>query len=412
MTRSLLIIILVFLITNSYAQQDDLIDISGHADCENAITISTTKIFGPTTAPNGFGETLEIKDNQLGNKYYFEQEHNTVWYRFKIVKDGILTFDIIPENINDDYDFILYKVNSDEYFFCNYGVKNKIDKPIRSNISRNNKELRSMTGLEEEAQDEFINSGVGESYSKPIEVKTGELYYLVVDNVYDGGSGHSIIFNDSETYNISGIVKDETTGKPIKAEITLEDYSTGNVIARTETNSATGKYTLKVNKDSIAENGNYNLSIFAAKYFFQDKIYTAKEIITPQIDGFVSKLKALAKGKSLAIQNINFYGNSPKVLPKSKPYLKRIYKLLDTNKSLVILIEGHTNGVGMLNDASHQPLSEARAQTVYQYLIDNGIKKERLSTIGYGCTKMLYPNGHSSWEQSANRRVEIKIIEY
>ena len=41
----------------------------------------------------------------------------------------------------------------------------------------------------------FVHSGVGPSYVKYIAVKKGEAYYLLVDNVYDHGKGHTIRFH-------------------------------------------------------------------------------------------------------------------------------------------------------------------------------------------------------------------------
>lgn len=396
-----------------HGQKEGLIDISGHADCENAITINSEGVFGPTNSPAGYGDILEISDNKLGDKYYFEQEHNTVWYRFVTQKDGILTFDIVPENLKDDYDFMLFKVNDDEYFFCTYEVKNKIARPVRTNISRNNTSIRSMTGLEEESTNEYISSGIGKPYSKALEVKAGEKYYLLVDNVYENGEGHSIVFNQGKHVKMTGTVVDNETGKPIRANITLEDYTTGEIIAKGETNPANGRYLLKIPEDSLSENKKYNISVFAEKYFFDDQIITGKEIKLPPPKGFIAKLERLAKGKSLAIKNILFIGDRDIVIPSSLPYLRRLYKLMKNNPGLVIEIEGHTNGVGMGSEVyDHQTLSEKRAKTVYNYLVENGIDKSRMSTTGYGCSRMLYPKGTKESELQANRRVEIKIIDY
>jgi tRNA G10 N-methylase Trm11 len=177
------------------AQVKESKDISKHGDCISALEIDIRHFFGPTTAPSGHGNELEIDGNKLGNTLYFEKEHNTTWYKFTIPNDGLLSLDIIPLDFEDDYDFILYKLERDEYFFCNYGVKNQISKPIRTNLSRNKKQIRSMTGLEEKASQTHVSSGIGQSYSKSINVIKGETYYLVTDNVYDNGSGHSIKFS-------------------------------------------------------------------------------------------------------------------------------------------------------------------------------------------------------------------------
>ncbi len=52
-----------------------------------------------------------------------------------------------------------------------------------------------------------------------------------------------------------------------------------------------------------------------------------------------------------------------------------------------------------------------RALVVYNYLLRYGISEERISYKGYGNWEMRFPNAQTERQQSANRRVEIKILE-
>jgi hypothetical protein len=79
-----------------------------NADCASPILVKDTIIFSPHT-PKGIGNDLEIHDNPEDDLMYFENEHNTIWYKFSAWETAQLTFDIIPVNSNDDYDFMLYK---------------------------------------------------------------------------------------------------------------------------------------------------------------------------------------------------------------------------------------------------------------------------------------------------------------
>ena len=82
---------------------------------------------------------------------------------------------------------------------------------------------------------------------------------------------------------------------------------------------------------------------------------------------------------------------------------------MNKNRQLRILIEGHTNGCG----PTIQVLSEQRAQTIKEYLVaKEGIDKERIETLGKGCSEMLFPETGTFAEQEQNRRVEIKVLEY
>ena len=57
-----------------------------------------------------------------------------------------------------------------------------------------------------------------------------------------------------------------------------------------------------------------------------------------------------------------------------------------------------------------QRLSEDRAKAVKKFLKNNGILPDRMTTKGYGNTKMKYEKPKKTWQEEANRRVEILII--
>lgn len=163
-----------------------------NSDCTSPILIKDSILFSPHS-PKGTGNIIEIKDNKPDDTLYFEKEHNTIWYKFIAKESGNLTFDIIPINQNDDYDFILYRYNGKN--FSSKVMEKKI-KPLRTCISRNDKKLKSMTGLSlAESSKNYIHSGLGASYVKYVLVKKGEIFYLLLDNVNANGNGHSIRFH-------------------------------------------------------------------------------------------------------------------------------------------------------------------------------------------------------------------------
>jgi outer membrane protein OmpA-like peptidoglycan-associated protein len=56
--------------------------------------------------------------------------------------------------------------------------------------------LKGRTGLFlDESLPPYVHSGVGASYVKYFNVQKGETYYLLVDNVYNNGNGHTIHFH-------------------------------------------------------------------------------------------------------------------------------------------------------------------------------------------------------------------------
>lgn len=69
-------------------------------------------------------------------------------------------------------------------------------------------------------------------------------------------------------------------------------------------------------------------------------------------------------------------------------------------------IAGHTDTNG--GDRCNQRLSEARAQSIADFLIAAGIAPERLRPIGYGETRPIASNDTNEGRE-ANRRVEFSF---
>jgi outer membrane protein OmpA-like peptidoglycan-associated protein len=73
-----------------------------------------------------------------------------------------------------------------------------------------------------------------------------------------------------------------------------------------------------------------------------------------------------------------------------------------------IEINGHTDNIG--SDQYNLNLSEKRANSVTDYLVENGIANQRLVAKGYGETMPKATNETEEGRQ-VNRRVEFAIIE-
>jgi outer membrane protein OmpA-like peptidoglycan-associated protein len=214
---------------------------------------------------------------------------------------------------------------------------------------------------------------------------------------------------NEEYAEINGLVTDEDL-KPIVANISLKDMN--------------GKIIKSTNSDS---NGNYKMNIIIHKfepysltYFNADRYFNVVNFNTgksnPAYKNIKTILPSLKAGKNFILKNMNFYGGSTILIPASISSLEMLLKLMKTNPYLKIQIEGHVNNPSTLSayqkssTTYDKSLSENRALTVYEYLIQNGIEKERMTTIGYGSQKMLFPNAANDREMEQNRRVEIKII--
>ncbi len=114
---------------------------------------------------------------------------------------------------------------------------------------------------------------------------------------------------------------------------------------------------------------------------------------------------ALMSDGRVATQGIFFDTGSDRIRAESGPTLKQIGDMLKDHADLKLLIEGHTDNVGVA--ASNLALSDKRAAAVKSYLVTTlGVAGARLTTKGFGDTKPATPNTTSEGRQQ-NRRVEL-----
>lgn len=116
--------------------------------------------------------------------------------------------------------------------------------------------------------------------------------------------------------------------------------------------------------------------------------------------------------------NSNAFSTSDQsVIQKNEYVLKRIAQILNRYRGYSIVIEGHANPTRWQNPADAakeereelQPLSEKRAQSVKDALVNLGVDSSRINVIGMGGTKTLvHPSERDNiWK---NRRVEFILI--
>ncbi|MBR1911117.1 MAG: OmpA family protein [Treponema sp.] len=120
-------------------------------------------------------------------------------------------------------------------------------------------------------------------------------------------------------------------------------------------------------------------------------------------------VKKSEKGLTLSIENIQFKPESAVLLDSEKEKINQLAKILEAYPNNDILITGHTAYAP--GGADPQKLSELRAQSVADYLIQLGVKDQyHIFTQGYGDKKPIAPNDTQA-NRAKNRRVEITIID-
>ncbi len=111
--------------------------------------------------------------------------------------------------------------------------------------------------------------------------------------------------------------------------------------------------------------------------------------------------------KPIVLNNIFFETGSASLLNTSYSELDLLKTFLFDHADLRIEIRGHTDNTG--NDVFNQTLSNDRARAVYEYLVNQGISRSRLTFHGYGAS-MPVDNNNTEEGRQKNRRTEFIII--
>lgn len=114
----------------------------------------------------------------------------------------------------------------------------------------------------------------------------------------------------------------------------------------------------------------------------------------------------VVSGKSYRLNNINFATNASDLPHESRQMLIDFADWLKANASIQIRVEGHTDNIGQT--AANLALSKARAQSVHDFLLNQGISADRLAFEGYGSARPLASNSTEEG-RAKNRRTEFFI---
>jgi outer membrane protein OmpA-like peptidoglycan-associated protein len=378
-----------------------------HADCNNLLELKDTVYI--TKNITGFGLKKEFSGNDLENKLGFEEEANSIWYLIKIPADGKFTFEIIAQDNDDDWDFLLYEHLN---LFCKRIDSNKIT-PIRSNLSRS-----ATTGLSLTSTQEYSGAGLNDNFSKYINVKEGEEYVLVVNNPKNANGTHKLILHLPQKEIIIKKEAEVVVQKPDpnlkKFKLEIKNKSTKQVLSANVSITGLKKETIELQDLTEYETEivkqNYEVNVIAYAEGFMLSSFDYKLSKTRSVENEIIYLDKIEEGKKVNLKTIQFYGERADFLPTAEGALSALLSFMQTNSTIKVEIEGHVNGPDQSNTSAFKKLSFARALAVKKYLVENGIEGDRIQYVGYGNSQMLYPYPKKEEEHSANRRVEVKII--
>lgn len=191
-------------------------------------------------------------------------------------------------------------------------------------------------------------------------------------------------------------VRNAKTGENMAAHVRFIDQNTEKEIAKATTDAATGGYSIALPMGST-----YRVHIEAEEFFAEEGFITNLYAT----DSFA--LQPIEKKKAIVLHNLYFATNKTAILPESEAALSDLYDMLTENPEIRIQIIGHTDAVG--SDKDNQILSEGRANSVRQNMIDRGIDPSRIEAIGKGESEPIATNDTEEG-RAKNRRVEFIVL--
>jgi outer membrane protein OmpA-like peptidoglycan-associated protein len=196
-------------------------------------------------------------------------------------------------------------------------------------------------------------------------------------------------------------ISDKDTEEGLVAEVMITNLNREETIFFSAQDVKDGKITAM-----LREGDQYEFTIRGAQgYSFHNQVVDFAKEDTRSLSAELVSLKAKT---SIRLNNINFGSNSAELSAESFPELNRVVQLIKDNPNIVIEIAAHTDNVG--SPSYNLILSEKRAQSVVNYLLDNAVSTERLVAKGYGLRKPMVPNT-SDENKALNRRVEFNILD-
>lgn len=205
-------------------------------------------------------------------------------------------------------------------------------------------------------------------------------------------------------YGAEGIVRHGETKVPLDSALVQLLANDGSLIEEMYT-GPTGHYQFALQGES-----DYRLVVERAGFFKQSARITTKGKTNTVIHTDFN-LFPLQVDQVVRLDNIYYDLAKWNIRADAAVELDKLVQTLNDNPSVKIELSSHTDCRG--NDAYNMNLSEKRAKSAVDYLIKQGIAKDRLTAKGYGETKPVETcecTKCTEEQHQANRRTEFKVL--
>ena len=396
-------------------------------DCLFAIPLTLDKPYGPTTAPDGGGRIQEVVADKA-HPNLFEREHNTVWYKVSIPYNGDLEISIVQRNEWDDYDFLVYKNTG--IYFSNQVIQNKV-MPVAVNLGAVDsnglaaaalgkggakgkaasagkgegaatgkaaaakgdgktgvkkaaerlpggdgaESVKPTIGMSHEATDVMLTKKSFGGMIKSIPVRMGEEYYIVLDCIGGKGQGHTITVSvQADAYEPLVLFYDKKGRKYVDVDLMILERG------------ASGERQLV--KDDAFRGGRvkfvpgFSYTLYAKKegYFSIYREFNSRDLML-QDTVMLYQMERTEKGSTFQIKNLYFEADEATLIGNYDSVLMDYVAMFRNHPDVTFLVKGYVQSYGVDEEAD-MLLSLARAKSVKEYFMKQGIAEDRITTAG------------------------------
>lgn len=237
-----------------------------------------------------------------------------------------------------------------------------------------------------------------------------------------GGSGRDDILG-FKVLKMDSIEPEEVIPEPTELKIFVYDQVTGEGLSEAVVNVFTSRGQL-VNAVQMDENGvlfqdkelyNGQQLRFIASYPEYSTVRKIIDVATlPEENAEIRLPLNKDLGKVLQINPIYFDYDKANIRPDAAIELNKIIRIMKENPTMVIEVASHTDSRG--RNPYNSELSQRRAKSSREYIIDRGIAPNRIFGQGYGELQLTNECEDgvdcSEYKHQLNRRTEFRIIRF
>ena len=199
-------------------------------------------------------------------------------------------------------------------------------------------------------------------------------------------------------------VEDANTERALDATVSLKNSTDGRTLLPIPV--ATGIYRFDISEEQASD---YIMTVQQNGYVYKSlEVSVPAAAQEPQEFRRKVSLSPIVAGYRKVLDFVYFDFNSIRLREESQDELNRLRDFMLSNIGTSIEIAGHTDNIG--TRSYNKSLSQARAQAIVNFLIQEGVDTERVIPKGYGESDPIASNDDEKDGRELNRRVEMRVL--